>query len=104
MPVGVGRKESAVGSSSDSLGKGAAIWFKEDPRRTGGNNIGGTCKTESHIEVFLPKSELKSVGVVLVGNWVTLLGSLILVTDLDNSIDAIALAVLRGGAGTTAGG
>ena len=54
--------------------------------------------------MFLPKSGLKGVGVVLVGNWVTLLGSLIWVTDLDNSIDATALAVLCGGAGTTAGG
>ena len=56
--------------------------------------IGDAYKTESHIEVFLPKSELKGVGVVQVGNWVTLLGSVILVIDLDNSIGATALAVL----------
>ena len=100
---GVGWKESAIGSSRDSLGKGAAIRFKEEPRRTDGNTIGGAYKTGSHIELFLPRSELKGVGVVLVGNWVTLIGSLI-VTGLEISIDATALAVLQEGAGTTAGG
>ena len=65
---GVGWKESAVGSSRDSLGKGAAIGFKGEPRRTGGNNIGGAYKTGSHMLVFLPRSELKGVGVVIVGN------------------------------------
>ena len=46
---GGGWKESAVGSSRDSLGKGAAIGFKGEPRRTtGGNNIGGAHKTASH--------------------------------------------------------
>ena len=52
--------------------------------------------------MFLPRSELKGVGVVLVGNWVTHIGSLI-VTDLKISIGATALAFLQGGAGTTAG-
>ena len=98
---GGGWKESAVGSSRDSLGKGTAIGFKEEPRRTGGSNIGGADKTGSHILVFLPKSELKGLGVVIVGNCVTLIGSLIV--GLGISIGATALAVLRGGAGTTAG-
>ena len=49
-----GWKESAVGLSRDSKGKGAAIRFKVESRRTGGNNIGDAYKTESHIEVFLP--------------------------------------------------
>ena len=44
-----GWNESAVGSSRDSLEKGAAIGFKGEPRRIGGNNIGGAYKTRSHI-------------------------------------------------------
>ena len=99
---GAGWKESAVGLSRDSMGKGAAIGFKVESKRTGGSSIGDADKTGSHIMVVLPKSELKGVGVLRVGNWVTLLGSLILVIDLDNLIGATALAVLRGGAGTTA--
>ena len=92
---------AAIRSSRDSLGKDAAIGFKEEPRRTGGSNIGGTDKTGSHILVFLPKSELKGLGVVIVGNCVTVIGSLIV--GLGISIGATALAVLREGAGRTAG-
>lgn len=35
------RTQLAVGSSSDSLGKGAAARFKEESRRKGGSNSGG---------------------------------------------------------------
>ena len=97
---GDGWKESAVGSSRDSLGQGTAIGFKVEPRRTGGRNTGDAGKIRSHILVFLPKSELKGLGVVVVGNCVTLIGSLIVVLGI--SIGPTALAFLRGGAGTTA--
>jgi len=63
---GLGWKESAVGLRRESLGKGTAIRFKEEPRRTGGSNIGGAYKTGSQILMFLPKSKLKEVVVVVV--------------------------------------
>ena len=65
---GAGWKESAVGLSKGSRGKGAAIGFKVESRRTGGNSIGDADKTGSHTNVVLPKSELKGVGVLRVGN------------------------------------
>ena len=53
---GMGWKESAVGSSRDSLGKGAAAKLKEESRKTSGSNIGGAYKIESQILMCLPKS------------------------------------------------
>ena len=94
--------ESAVGLSRDSLGKGAAARFKEEPMRTSGNTIGGAYKTESQILMCLPKSKLK--GVLIEGKIVILVGSLVWVRISEITVSATTLAVLQEGPGTRAGG
>ena len=98
----MGWKQSAVGLSRDSLGKGAAARFKEESRSTSGSNIGGAYKTEYQILMCLPKSKLK--GVIVVGKLVILVGSLGWVGNLEITVGATALAVLQEGAGTMMGG